>query len=393
MTVPIRRWVLLLWLGCWMACAAATLQWLRSIPLGQDVRIYQEAVARASQGRSPYLPIDIGGDGYTYHPAQLLLVRLLAPPSEGFSWPWFAASAAAWIVSLWLIADCLSRGLGSSLPGPRWLWIVGALTFGPLLETLYLGQVDTIVTLTMVLALWCLLRGSELGAGASLAVAIVLKASPVLLLLHFAALRRWTALVSALASVALLTALPALVYSPRLLVEYRQVVSAISGSLPPLFFNQSPISVLYRAIRELAPQSSFVMRHAGGPLAAMLSAAVLLPVVRRAPTRALTTCSFVAIWLVALIASPLVWYHHHVFLIAAVGVALCSTDRAARGLALAGASSIQLQRALELAGRSRWLGAVAGEFAIAAAIAICVWTSTEAEAPQGTPAWIAERPA
>ena len=144
----------LVWLGCWIACAAATLQWLRSIPLGQDVLIYQDAVARANRGRSPYFPIDIGGEGYTYHPAQLLLIRILAPPSEGFSWLWFAESLAAWILSLWLVGDCLSRGIGSSLPSPRWLWIAGALTFGPLLETLYLGQIDTMVTLAMVLALW-----------------------------------------------------------------------------------------------------------------------------------------------------------------------------------------------------------------------------------------------
>ena len=218
-----------------------------------------------------------------------------------------------------------------------------------------------------------------------------MKASPVLLLLHFAAMRRWTALVSTLAGVVLLTALPAIVYSPRLLVEYGQVVSAISNSLPPLFYNQSPISVLYRITREFAPRASFLTRNLSAPLAAVLSAAVLLPTSRRAPPRALVTCSFVAIWIVSVVASPLVWYHHHVFLVAAVAVALCSTDRTARVLAMAGASFIQLQRALELAGRSRWLGAVAGEFAIGAAIVICLWTLREADGMEGTPAWIAQR--
>jgi hypothetical protein len=391
MTGSIGRWALMLWLGCWIACAAATLQWLRSIPPGQDVRIYQEAAARAHQGRSPYLPIDIGGEGYTYHPAQLLLVRVLAPPGAGFPWIWFFASAAAWIASLRLVNECLSIGLRSSPAGPRWLWIVSALTFGPLLETLYLGQIDTIVTLAVILALWLLLRGADWPAGASLAVAIVLKASPVLLLLHFAAVRRWKALVAACAVVGGLTALPAAVYSPRLLLEYRQVVSAISGSLPPLFYNQSAISVLYRAIREFVPQASFLTRNMGAPLAAVLSAAALWPAIGRPPTPAMMTSSFAALWIVALIASPLVWYHHHVFLLASVGVALCSASRAARTLAVAGASFVQVQRALELAGGSRWLGALSGEFAVGAAVAICLWTSMGSEAQQGRSAWIAER--
>nr|ADC36067.1 hypothetical protein [uncultured bacterium 213] len=387
----IPRWLAVVWLACWIACGAATVQWLRAIPLGQDVLIYQDAFARANAGGSPYLPIAIGGDGYTYHPAQLLLFGILDPIGRGFSWLWFAESVAAWIASLWLAGKCLALGLGTSLPDPRWLWIAAALTFGPLIETLYLGQIDTIVTFVMVLALWLLLKGSNVAAGASLALAIVLKASPVLLLLHFAALRRWRALGSALLGVGVLTVLPAVVYSPRLLSEYRQVVTAISGVLPPLFYNQSPLSVVYRILRLVLPQASFVLRNASAPLAIGLSAVVLIPAFQRPPTREFVMCSFVAIWLVALMASPLVWYHHHVFLIAAVGVALCSADRRVRALAVAGASCIQLQRAIELTGGSRWLGASAGEFAIAAAVAMCLWKSTAPDAQTRRLAWIAQR--
>src|SRR5262245_57981412 len=154
MAGTIRCGMIPLGLACWIAGALATFVWLRSIPAGQDLQIYQEAVARASRGSSPYFPIDIGGEGYTYHPAQLLAVTVLAPPTRISSWSWLVASVAAWLAALWLIADCISRGLGTNLPGPRWLWLTAAMTFGPLLETLYLGQIDTMVTWATICALW-----------------------------------------------------------------------------------------------------------------------------------------------------------------------------------------------------------------------------------------------
>lgn len=375
------RWTPVFGSIAWLALALATAYWVRSIPPDHDLLIYQDAAARAHAGRSAYLPIDIGGTTYLYHPTAMLAIWFLSSFDGGFSWSWFGVNLVAWAVGVWLIADSVSRALGTE-PHGRWWAFAAALTWGPLVEALYVGQINGLVTLAIALSLWSLLRQHDIDSGFYLAIAIVMKTSPALLAVHLAASRRWKAFVATLVGLAVLSALAAFVYGADALREFLLVVTMISHSLPPVFYNQSLISVLYRALRVVAPGLAFLARDLSGPLSVAAAAAILWPALRRPLTPAMIACSFVAIWIVSVILSPLVWYHHHMFLAGGVAVALSWRDRLVRTLGAGGAWLIHAQRALELAGGSRWLLACAGQLAVAAAVALCLRRLSQVPSPK-----------
>ena len=211
-------------------------------------------------------------------------------------------------------------GPGSSLAGS--LSPLLLLCFAPLWDDLYAGQINTFVLLALALALLWSNRGSQVAAGTALAVAVVLKTSPMLLGLHFVVRRQWRAIGAAGVVVLLLSAAAALVWKVEYLGTYVDVSLRAANSRFD-YMNLSP-QVLW-------------LRWCGEGAAGMLHKAVCVAALvfaLRGPG------VYARLVVVMTMASPLVWYHHLVYLLVPI-VALLRTAPLAAWMAV---GLIQVER-------------------------------------------------
>ena len=189
--------------------------------VGEDFPIYYTAgkVARARGDRTLYYPAPDGGKLSLRNlldtvPPQTAWGRIAAASgfqSTGrFMAPPFTALLAAPITALrprtalllWRVATVLELTIavylicillqGSwSLSGFFLVSAAAALSFFPLVETLYQGQVDAVVLLLWVLGVWLVHTKSPYSSAFCFALATMIKASPVLVVGVFLLRRQW----------------------------------------------------------------------------------------------------------------------------------------------------------------------------------------------------------
>jgi hypothetical protein len=198
---------------------------------------------------------------YRYAPGFAVLVAPLAAlPYSVAAVLWAAASLAAIVASLWLCLDLLGIARGPVA------WTVGGLTLiasGRVLDSeLGNGQANHWVLLGTAGATWLLARGRASLGGFVLSLAILAKATPLLIAAWLAAKREWKAcagVVLGLAALGIL--LPALVLGPRAALAanvtwLRTLVPALKASASEQPFVGTPGHVRGHSLRAL------VRRHA-----------------------------------------------------------------------------------------------------------------------------------
>jgi alpha-1,2-mannosyltransferase len=190
------------------------------------------------------------------------------------------------------------------------------LCFAPLWDDLYAGQINTFVLLALALVLLWGNRGSQVAAGAALAVAIVLKTSPALLLLYFVVRRQWRAIGAAAVGVVLLSAAAALVWRVEYLGTYVDVTLRAANST----FDYMNLSLQALCLRWCG--------EGGGAIVHKVVCVAALVFALRGPG------VFARLVVVMTMASPLVWYHHLVYLLVPI-VALLRTAPLAAWVAVA----------------------------------------------------------
>lgn len=157
--------------------ALAAWQWMtfsRHGPLGSDYFVYTIAINKAWQASDPYLPHSIGW-GYLYPPPSLLLVKasaLLARPGISPTAVWIGAGVLAVCASLVILA-------GGRLCWWRACVALLLLTSAGLVESTMVGQINGLVVLGVV-TFFVAWRAERPGvACVALAIAICLKATPI----------------------------------------------------------------------------------------------------------------------------------------------------------------------------------------------------------------------
>lgn len=124
---------------------------------------------------------------YRYPPllAVMIMPLLSLPPRQaGFVWTVF--NGIAIIGAVTLLAAIIPGGLKRR----PWMWVIAAI-FIPVLSTLYAGQVNALVFLSIALALWAFKREKPLGAGLALSLGVMLKLMPLTLVAYFLWRRQW----------------------------------------------------------------------------------------------------------------------------------------------------------------------------------------------------------
>jgi hypothetical protein len=176
---------------------------------GNDFTMYLDAAEALIAGQNPYT---IGGTLPYMYP--LFLAMVLAPltsvPQDVATIVWFLASVASLVVAARIaVGLAQERGTvrsGVSLSVPLVaLWF---LLFDPIQNNLLNGQVNFEILLLCMLCLRAFLGRRTVRSTVSLAAAIAVKLTPVLLLGFLAIRRRWAAIVLCLGLTALFVFAP-----------------------------------------------------------------------------------------------------------------------------------------------------------------------------------------
>ena len=232
-----------------------------------DFEVYWTAGARAAAAQPLYRESD-GHYQFKYLPAFALLASPLAlmplPAAKG---AWFAVSSVLMVTLLGLSL----RALPALRKSPIVLLVVTFLAMAKFYaHELVLGQVNLLFAVVTVLAVVWMRKGREAGAGALLALAVVVKPYAMIFAPWLASRRRRGALAAMVAGLAILLLLPALRYgwdgNLRLLADWWRTVSATTA---PNLLNQDNVSLS-------AMYAKWIGAGSSAALLAALSAAVLL---------------------------------------------------------------------------------------------------------------------
>jgi len=293
-------------------------------PIGADFRIYYAAYMKANAGSDPYLPYDIGSS-FVYHPFALTFVSFFAWHKDYFvaSLVWIATSAAAWALSVFLAlrlteSKYLTRSsLFSNPKSATRLIALVFLGFAPFWEALHIGQVNAFVVVFLCLSLYFAENDKSIASGFSLALATLLKTSPLVFIFYFLVLSRFRIVVSTLISLVVLSVVAAIQFSPQVLTDFLGILPQLGSEIHPSAYNQSILSISFRALRHLGWSNLDKALILGHKVLSCAIASVLLGSGLLIPPnlKPLRLWLFVSLLTVIVFFSPLVWYHHSTFLI------------------------------------------------------------------------------
>lgn len=349
-TLPAWRWQKLgagvLVAGMWLL-AIHSLLWLRTVAgdaLWWDFGVYTRAYAAALAGSNPYTPFQIG-QGFLNHPFVLTIAGLVAwlpSPSAGIIWT--SASVLAWIGAIWVSTRIvMAAGGAKSLPVVALL-----LGFAPALETFYVGQINAFAVLEIALCIWWAERGRPVAAGVALALAIVLKTSPVVLLGYFVGLRAGRVLVTAIGVLVACSIVPAFQFGPSILPEFGATLAQIEGEVYISVYNQSAVSMVGRLA---AAGHTVALAHA--LIVGVILLALVVAGLRTDPDqidarwRLWYSSLFIGVMVVG---APLVWYHHAVLLLVPLVALLHASHPIAIGAGIGALLLFQGERLFEAIG-------------------------------------------
>ncbi len=115
-------------------------------------------------------------------------------------WIWFLISMAALVAAIVLMLG----GTESGMPTPlKWVVADAILLYSPVNDHIAFAQVQILILLMLVLVMRWLASGREIAAGLILALAVMLRAFPLVLALYLIITRRWRALLAMMGGVVL----------------------------------------------------------------------------------------------------------------------------------------------------------------------------------------------
>jgi len=345
--------------------------------LASDLAIYLEAGRAALSGQNPYLTYGVEelviGESFIYSPATLPLFATLATLGE-------AAAERLWLAGSFALYLCALLSIYAALPGPQRrgafpaLLLLG-LGFAPVLETLAIGQINSLMLLGLALFLHGHADRRLAWAGdVALAATILVKLTPAVLLLWPLVRRDWPRLLRVGAGAAALCVPALLLYGPEPWYAFGRLLPGLLQGAPRNPYNQALVGLLTTLTPEGSPAEAAV-GWAGRAVAPLLLASWALVCWRRRGDAGGAPLAYGVT--VLTIASSLVWHHHLTFLalpLAWLGLA----GRRGHGgtLALAALGLVQATRAVETGlGMPPWPAAAGYLLLLVALGARLLWPS------------------
>jgi hypothetical protein len=324
-----------------------------------DSHVLDGAGAAAHVLVNPPLP-------YTYPP----LFAIVLSPFTVLSFRilsrlWLFSNAALWLVITVLLAIEIRHLVGSAVGGSmvdesrRWrrltqdptlavslalaAWL--GLTFTPASQTLATGQINFLVLLPLAVVPWLTRHGHERWVGGAIALAAMLKFTPVLLIAYLLLRRRWEAAAAAIVTLAALAVVCILIVGPGVtLASLGQALSVGTGDAG-LGHNEALFAPILTALGA-SPISGLALLVARGLTVALALAlgywlwrgnAVVFTDKEHCERAeyvgyGLALCAL-------LLLSPITWVHHYVWVLPAAAIALGLALRRALASAVIGAGA------------------------------------------------------
>lgn len=351
-SIPALAWIVL-----FSALGIFSLYWLvvlKHHTYGGDYGIYFNAYTSARAGSNPYAPFAVGA-GFVNHPIVMVLVRIMFFKDQHQSLVlWSGASVTARLISIGLTiylalwqrvkeADDLTRVMVASiLPGLL-------LVFGPFLEAITVGQVDTFALMFVLGSL--LLSELDLPglAGASIGTAILLKTSPVIFLAYFILTRQYRVVVFAAITILMLTVLSGIPFPGDVIGQFINILPKLSSAIHPTGYNLSLGSTAFRLWGDRTFWSASSVIPIANKVLLILTAGSLSLFAWRTDhkSRHRRMWLFACFQVLTVVFSPLVWYHHFTFLLFPLILFLRGPSSLVRGLGVISITLIQAERYFE----------------------------------------------
>jgi hypothetical protein len=291
------------------------------IKIGDDFYIYYQSFINALSGGNPYLPYKIG-DSFINHPFLLSLIGLIG-------WHkiislslliWISISISAWFIviriSVFLIQMSKTREGCSNEKDYRFYFFAFLVLFAPFLETIHIGQINVLVILAILLTYHYSESDKPFVAGFFMSMAIVLKTSPVIFVIYFLSLRNYRLIFSSIFFLLFFTLIPLIQFSTSIFNYFLVILSNLSTEIQSNPYNQSILSFMTRILSKLHYTNyEDLLRLSHQILLIITLSVILIPNFFRRPSKVIRLWQFALVLIVMTIFSPLIWYHHSVFLI------------------------------------------------------------------------------
>jgi alpha-1,2-mannosyltransferase len=276
-----------------------------------DFSIYLGAAATVGHGGAGLYTTLYDGWYFTYPPFGVLVMqplRLLT--REGATVVWSLASLCALVAILWICVKDMWADRARDERLVAFLVALGLLAWlEPVVATFFLGQIDLLVALLVVVDLSG--RWQRIPRGVLIGVAAGLKLTPLLLVVFLLATRRFRMALGTLAGFAVTVVLGAL-FVPRASWQYWSGDAFDSSRVaryPGLILNQSLRGVIVRASSDGAAASAVWL------VLALLLTVCGIWLICRSDAAVGLLVSGASVMLLACVISPIGWDHHFVWVI------------------------------------------------------------------------------
>jgi hypothetical protein len=311
---------------------------IRNVKEDGDFRGYMEVGELVLRGGDIYA--DSRPDVNTWPPLYAVVCIPFALLARGSVYlarsVWLALNFACIVALFRLAVDLVYRRPLVLTARPGAVALVSGAVLGPLVLSarFLLGNLDRL-QINMVILAACLLaatwivRGHTRAGGALIGFAAAVKVLPIFFLPYFAWKRWWGAFTAALATGAVASFAPVLVFGPERFVAYvRHWLALSAGSWPVRKGNQSVYAMVDRLYshdavvwdvshRRLTASNDPVVAAIVYGLLALVAVCVVLAARRggRAPSSPAVTIEIAIVLCVTVLFAPLAWKHYFVFLL------------------------------------------------------------------------------
>jgi hypothetical protein len=330
-------------LGYGLLAFGAQIVFLARKPLPDDFVVFYRAAGRLLAHQPLYDAAGLGRnplDAYYKYPP---LFALLLAPLTGLT---MRAALQVWNLAnllflgggLLAVLRAHDRRLGAGAPAAV-LLVTLALVFQPVVDTLIAGQMDLAIFGLLAFTYWALRTGRPGWAGALLAVAVLFKLYPAVLLV-FLLLRRERRALAAFAGTTVALVAGSLAFTGVApWWDFLTVALPHNGGPTAWVENQTFAGFLARLLTDNSVPAPFPAAPPGPALALTIGTAVWAlglpaatiwtarrPVGRRDPGYALGFALFAAVTVMAL---PNAWFHYMTLLLLPLGIGLLVAEEAA----------------------------------------------------------------
>jgi len=207
-----------------LLCFCSFLNLLKVFGLGSwgDFNIYYHSATAALHNSNPYLLKGAFIGGYIYPPLCLLLFYpFVWIPLILAGQIWTFVSLACLLIAIWILVKQYNATTNKLLLGVIWILV---FNFFPVKFTLGMGQLNNIILLLVVFAMYAIKKKKDGWAGTVFGLALTLKYTPIYILPYLLVRKKWRTIIFLIGTICILFTAGFIIVMPTISIYYFQHV-------------------------------------------------------------------------------------------------------------------------------------------------------------------------